>query len=260
MGARQGRMAVLTAVLTHLDDSLVRAQLDYLQSVAPQSSFVVCFGGARSDFERLTVEDALFLDEPSLRGAARGQSYTPVLTGVYERWVRDDPGIEFVYFIEFDHLILRPDFEQSLASLAERTRAGLLAKAASPRNDTNWPHFLRYRDDDRVNEFIAGISRREDVDVRFGCLGSGMLLRRDALAAFCSIGDQPPVYVEALVPTVVHHLGFEVVDVDEHSDLYAAVSWRPEHGIREAIAAKLDGRTFVHPFKRLDALEAIRSA
>jgi hypothetical protein len=260
MGERSGRMAVLTAVLTHLDGGLVRAQLDYLQSVAPGSRFVVCFGGPRPDFERLAVEGALFVGEPSLRGAPPEQSYTPVLTSIYERWVRDDPQIEFVYFIEFDHLILRPDFEQSLVSLADRTGAGLLAKHASPRNDTNWPHFLRYRDDDHLNDFIARISRREDVKVRLGCLGTGMLLRRDALAAFCSIGDHPRVYVETLVPTVVHHLGFEVVDVDEHSDLYAAVSWRPEYGIGEAMAAKRDGRTFVHPFKRLDALEVIRSA
>jgi hypothetical protein len=179
---------------------------------------------------------------------------------VYERLVREDPGVEFAYFIEFDHLILRSDFEQSLVALADRTGAGMLAKSASPRNDTNWPHFLRYRHDERVNGFVASISRREDAGLRLGCLGSGMLLRREALAAFCSAGDHPHAYVELLVPTVVHHLGFDVVDVDEHSDLYAAVSWRPEYGVEEAIAAKHDGRTFVHPFKRLDALGQIRSA
>jgi hypothetical protein len=253
-------MAVLTAVLTHLDDGLVREQLDYLHALAPESRFVVCFGGARAEFERLALEDALFIEEPSLREAPRERSHTSVLTTVYERVVRDDPEVEFAYFIEFDHLILRPDFEQSLVALADRTGAGLLAKSASPRNDTNWPHFLRYRDDERVNGFLASISRREDVDLRFGCLGSGMLLRREALAAFCSIGEHPHAYVEMLVPTVVHHLGFDVVDVDEHSDLYAMVGWRPEYGIEEAIAAKHDGRSFVHPFKRLDALGAIVGA
>ena len=253
-------MAVLTAILTHLDDGLVSTQLDYLRSVAPGSRFAVCFGGPPEDFERLSVEDALLVDDPSLRGAPPDQSYTPVLTSIYARWIRDDPRIDYAYVVEFDHLILRPDFEQRLASLADRTGAGLLAKSASPRNDTNWPHFLRYRDDRRVNEFIAAISRREDHDLRLGCLGSGMLLRRDALEAFCSTGHHPNAYVEMLVPTVIHHLGFDVVDVDEHSDLYAAVSWRPEYGVDEAMAAKREGRTFVHPFKRLDALDLILSA
>jgi hypothetical protein len=253
-------MAFLTAVLTHLDDPLVRGQRDYLQALAPESRFVFCFGGRRADFERLTVEDALFIDEPSLHAAPRERSHTRVLTTVYERLVRDDPEVELVYFVEFDHLILRPDFERELASLADRTGAGLLAKAASPRNDTNWPHFLRYRDDERVNRFFAGISRREDHGIRWGCLGTGMLFRREALAAFCSIGEHLHVYVEMFVPTVVHHLGFDVVDVDEYCDLYATVSWRPEYGLEEAIAAKRAGRTFVHPFKRLDALEAIGRA
>jgi hypothetical protein len=253
-------MTVLTAVLTHLDDELVRGQVDYLRELAPESRFVACFGGPRAQFDRLTVEDVLFIDEPSLQGGHFERSNTGLLTTVYERRVRDVPEIEFVYFIEFDHLILRSDFEQQLVALANRTGAGLLGKFASPRNDTNWPHFLRYRDDERVNRFLTSISRRDDVALRLGCLGSGMLLRREALAAFSSIDDPPEVYVEMFVPTVVHHLGFDVVDVDGHSDLYAAVSWRPEYGVEEAVAAKRAGRTFVHPFKRLEALDLIRGA
>src|SRR5215210_2190734 len=187
-------MAFLTAVLTHLGDELVRKQLDYLHAVAPQSEFVICFGGARVEFERLTAEDALFIDEPSLRAPAHERSHTNVLKRVYEARVRDDPAVELVYFIEFDHLILRGDFERELTALADRTGAGLVAKAASPRNDTNWPHFLRYRHEERMNRFFAGVSSREDTRRRWGCLGSGMLLRREALAAFCSVGEHPHAY------------------------------------------------------------------
>jgi hypothetical protein len=253
-------MAFLTAILTHLDAGLVAAQLDYLRGVAPASRFVICHGGARQEFERLGAHESVFIDEPSLRRAPRDRSHTGVLTTVYEHCVRDDPAVEYVYFIEFDHLILRGNFETELLALAERTGAGLLAKAASPRNDTNWPHYLRHRDDERVNGFFASISRREDPNGRWGCLGTGMLLRRDALAAFCAAGEHPHVYVELLVPSVIHHLGFEVVDVDRHSDLYAAVSWRPEYGVADAIAAKLAGRTFLHPFKRVDMLGAVAGA
>jgi hypothetical protein len=254
------RMAFLTAILTHLEAPLVRAQLEYLHALAPDSRFLVCYGGAHAEFERLQIDDALFIEEESLRGPHEQRSHLGVLTGVYESRVRDDPGVELIYFIEFDHLILRADFEQSLAALVNRTGAGLAAKTASPRNETNWPHFLRYRDDDEVNRFVTRISRREDTDRRFGCLGTGMLLRREALQALCSLSGLPHAYVEMLVPTVIHHLGFEVVDVDMHSDLYARVSWRPEYGVEQAIAEKRAGRTFVHPFKQLDALDAIRAA
>jgi hypothetical protein len=66
--------------------------------------------------------------------------------------------------------------------------------------------------------------------------------------------------VELFVPSVLYHLGFDVVDVDAVSDLYSAIRWRPEFGLEETVAAKRAGRTFVHPFKLLDGLAAIRSA
>jgi hypothetical protein len=88
-----------------------------------------------------------------------------------------------------------------------------------------------------------------------------MLFTRDALAAFhAATRDAPHAYLELFVPTVVHHLGFEVADVDRLGDLYATVRWRPEFEVDEAIAAKRAGRAFVHPFKRIDALERIAAA
>lgn len=253
-------MTVLTAILTHLDASLTEAQLAYLRALSPKSRFVICHGGRRSDFERLANKDAVFIDDPSLRGPHFEQSLDATLQTLYESHVREEPSVEFVYVIEYDHLILAGDFERRLAELAERSGAGLLAKSASPRNDSNWPHFLLTRDDRRLNDFIAAISCREDTQQRWGCLGDGMLFRRDALAAFCSMDDKPSRYFELFVPTVVHHLGFDVVDVDAVSDLYMALRWVPEFTVAEAKAEKRAGRTFLHPFKRLDALHAVLAA
>ena len=55
------------------------------------------------------------------------QSYNGVIRAVYETYVRDDPTIDLVYLIEFDHLILRGDFERSLTELAASSNAGLFA-------------------------------------------------------------------------------------------------------------------------------------
>jgi hypothetical protein len=87
-----------------------------------------------------------------------------------------------------------------------------------------------------------------------------MLLRRDALAAFCALDDPPDYYMELFVPTVVHHLGFDVVDMDATADLYMDVRWVPPFTVDEAIAAKRAGRAFVHPFKSADALDAVLAA
>jgi hypothetical protein len=253
-------MAMLTAILTHLDARLVEKQLSYLRTLAPDARFVICHGGNRADFDALAEPDALFIDDPSLRGPHFEQSLNGTLRALYDNSVRDDETIDLVHVVEYDHLILRGDFERTLTDLAERTGAGLLAKWASPRNDTNWSHYLRARDDDELDAFIDGISRRDDPAVRFGCLGTGLLFRRDAFAAFCALDDPPSRYFELFVPTVVHHLGFDVVDVDAVADLYLGIRWLPEFDVAGALAEMRAGRTFVHPFKQIDALDGIRDA
>jgi hypothetical protein len=253
-------MEMLTAILTHLDARLVESQLSYLRTIAPDARFVVCHGGKRSDFDALAEPSALFIADPSLRGPHFEKSLNGTLRALYETCVRDDKTIELVYVIEYDQIILRGDFERTLTELADRTGAGLLAKWAGPRNDTNWSHYLRARNDAELDVFIEHVSHRDDPGMRLGCLGTGLLFRRDALAAFCTLEDQPSRYCELFVPTVVHHLGFDVVDVDAVADAYMAVRWKPEFDIGGAAAEKVAGRTFVHPFKQLDALEAIRNA
>jgi hypothetical protein len=253
-------MAVLTAVLTHLASDVVEAQLAHMRSLSPASRFVVCHGGKRADFEALHGDDAIFIEDPSLRGPHFDKSLNETLTALYERFVRDDPEIDLVYAIEYDHLILREDFEQALVALAASSPAGLFAKSASRRNDSNWSHYLKARGDERLDEFVRAISTRDDPTLRFGCLGTGLLLRRDALAAFCSLTDPPPAYVEMFVPTAIYHLGFDVADFDALGDLYRSVRWVPEFTLEEALAEQHAGRTFVHPFKRLELLAAFGGA
>ncbi len=254
------RVAILTAVLTHLDPRSVERQLSYLRDLSPESAFVVCHGGSRCDFDALESPHAIFIEDPSLRGPHYDKSLNDTLRVIYEDRVRDDPAVEFVYLIEYDHLILRADFHLSLAALGAQSGAGLFAKSASPRNDTNWEHYLRSREDQSLNRLIADLSCRDDPDLRWGCLGTGLLLRREALSAFCALPDLPPFYVESFIPTLIYHLGFEIVDIDTLGDLYRAVRWVPEFSPAQAIAAKRLGRTFVHPFKRSDALGAIAAS
>jgi hypothetical protein len=254
-------MAILTVVITHLDAERAMRQLAYLRALAPEARFVLCHGGEREEFERLDTGDKVFVADPALRGPNNQQGYNELLPAVYERFVRDEPEVELAYVVEYDHLFLSGHFERDLAALAAaRPEAGLFAKWASRRNDTNWPHFTRYRADPELRRFFARVSVREDPGQRWGCLGDGMLFRRDALEAFCSVTGAPYRYGEMFVPTLTHHLGFEVVDVDALGDLYSHVRWRPEFGVEEVLAAKRAGRAFVHPFKELDALDRVLQA
>jgi hypothetical protein len=251
-------VSLLTAIITHLDPQRVGKQLVYLRSIAPDSEFVLCHGGSRSDFEELPRDRAIYIEDPSLRGPAKDQSYNEILRRVYETYVRDDPSVELVYFIEYDHLILGPRFEQQLESLAERSDAGLFAKCVSPRNDTNCPHFARSRHDERLNRFFEEISLRDDPGVRWGCLGDGMLFRRETLAAVAAVSDPPQGFMELFIPSLVYHLGFEITDVDAISDLYTRLRWRPEYTIEDALAAQRRGEVFLHPFKDVGRLDLLR--
>jgi hypothetical protein len=253
-------MTIVTALITHLDADRAARQLAYLRALAPQSRFVLCHGGRREEFERIAEPGALFVEDPSLRGPNKDQSYNQVLAAVYESCVRNDPAVELVYFIEYDHLILSGGFEDELRALAARSPAGLFGKYASERSDSNWAHLTRYRGDEQLARFFRRISRREDHSRRWGCLGTGMLFRRAALEAFCSVEDAPHAYLELFIPTVVHHLGFGVADVDALGGLYAGIRWRPPFSVEEAIAAKAAGRAFLHPFKELEALERLGQA
>ena len=254
-------MALLTAIVTHLGPEEAGRQLAYLRALSPGSRFALLHGGARPDFDALAEADKAFVDDPTLRGPNQHQSYTRALRTAFEAFVERDPDVDLLHFVEYDQLVLRADFEEPLRALAAETGAGLLAKSASPRNDTNWPHHLRHRGDAALDAYFERISTRPDPGERWGCLGSGMLFTRDALAAFhAATHDAPHAYLELFVPTAVHHLGFEVVDVDAVSDLYAGIRWRPEYDVDAAIAAKRAGRAFVHPFKRIDALDLVAAA
>jgi hypothetical protein len=250
-------MRVLAAILTHLDAHLVREQLSYLRELSPGSRFVACYGGAPEESARLDGEAVLLINDPALRGAHFDRSLNDTLRTVYTHCVENDSTIEWVLFIEYDHLILQADWETPLLGLAETSNGGLLAKNASPRNDSNWPHYLRIRGNRELDDFIARISVRDDPGVRWGCLGTGMLLRREALAAFCSLEELPGFYVEMFVPTVIYHLGFDVVDVDSLGDLYAGIRWQPELSLDEVRELKCLGRVFAHPFKNISALHEL---
>ena len=253
-------MGLLTIVVSFGSAAEVDAELAYLRAVAPDARFAVCYTGPRSEFGRIADGDSLYVDDPALRGPHWNIALTEVLRASFERFVRDDPTVELVWLIDYDHIVLRPEFERELAELAERSGAGLIAKSASPRNDTNWRHYLPYRDDTRFNDFIASVSTRDDADIRYGCLGTGMLFRRDALQAFAAATDGAPVrFVEVFVPTLVYHLGFEVADVGALSGIYAGVRYRPEFDLDAALAAKRQGLSSIHPFKALDRLPELLS-
>jgi hypothetical protein len=143
--------------------------------------------------------------------------------------------------------VLRRDFERALGALVDASGADFLGKNCSRRDDTNWPHALRARADPRMRRFAE----------LWGCLGTGMLMRREVLEAFAGF-DHTHGYLELYIPTVARHLGFRLDDVDRFSDVYAHVNAPPEKDLAALRAARSQRHFFFHPFKRVDQLDQLR--
>lgn len=228
---------MITLLLTHLDAAGVAASLAQFPDDAAR--VVVCHGGRRADFEQVEHEHKLFVDDPSLRGPIEQQSYAAVLKAASAQTGDAD----LIYLVEYDHIVLRPDYERALRRLAEHSRADFLGKNCSRRDDTNWPHSLRARRDPRMRRYGE----------LWGCLGTGMLFTRDALRA---VADAPevPGYLELAIPTLLRAEGLRLDDVDRFSDLYAHVNAPPEKDLAALRAARSQGHFFFHPFKRVELL------
>jgi hypothetical protein len=234
---------VITLLLTHLDAAGVAASLAQFPE---DSRVVVCHGGRRDDFDAVTADEKLFVDDPSLRGPIEGQSYAQVLTQAWREVIAHDASIDLVYLIEYDHIVLRGDYDVALRQAIDHAGADFIGKNCARRDDTNWPHSLRARHDQRIRGLVG------DAELG-GCLGTGMLMRRAALEAFASV-EHVPCYLELYVPTVLRHLGFRLDDVDRFSDLYAYVNAPPEKDLASVLEARSAGHFFVHPFKEVRRL------
>lgn len=234
---------MITLLLTHLDAAGVAASL---AQFPPGARVLVCHGGSREDFERIEHPDRLFADDPSLRGPLERQSYAQVLRLAWEERIAADPAVDLVWLVEYDHVVLRDDFERALRAAIDHCGVDFLAKSCSRKDDTNWPHALRARGDPR----LAGAEL-------WGCLGTGMLMRRPVLEALAALDDIPG-YLELAIPTAVRRLGFRLDDVDRFSDLYAYVNAPPDKDAAALRAAASEGHFFVHPFKQVHEVAQLR--
>jgi len=249
----------LTVVLTHVGAEHTDELMRLLRAVAPDARFVVAHGGARGAFERIAWEEKFFVDDPTLRGPPQHlQSLTQVLETAWREYLAGAADIDSLYLVEYDHLILDGTFEDRLRALARSTLADLLGKACVDATATNLAHYVRFRRDRGLLDHLAAVSVREDPRRLFSCLGTGIWLSRRALEAYVAVGEHPPCYCEIYVPTLVHHLGLRVVDVDAHCALYRHVRWTPELSAAEVLERAAAGTVFAHPVKQQAVLAPLR--
>ena len=244
-------MTTLNAVLTHLPAAAVDEHLALLRGLAPGERFVVLHGGPREEFARIAEPERAWIADPSWRGPARSfQSYHEILGTLHDRWLAAESELDAVHLFEFDHVPLAGDFAVRLRAAAEAVGADLLAKRCVPVNQTNWPHYGRFRRDPALRAHLDRLSTREDPSRMYGMLASGVWLTRAAVEAYVGVADHPPCYGELYVPTLLHHLGLRVADGDAApGGVFAATRWEPAYDRAEAELARAAGAPFAHPVK-----------
>lgn len=239
---------LLKVVVSHLEADAVDEHLAYLETLCP-GPILLCHGGTPERFAAVRWPRKRFLAHPGLRSpAATFQTYDEALEAAHEV-LEADRRIDAIVVLEYDQVPLAPGLDEAVLALLEQTGAGLVGKTAVDRTATNWWHRVRYRDDPALLEHLRRVSVREDPTRIYGCLGTGFAMTREALAAYVAVEHPDGIYNELYVPTLVHHLGFRVEDVDVHGDLYAHVRFEPSYTPAEARALRDAGVLVVHPYK-----------
>ena len=251
----------LIGLITHLPPGAVQVNVDHLRALAPDARVAVAYGGPRESFEAIAHEDKVFVEDPDLRAPPITiQSYNELIVRLHERFVADDPSVSFLHLLEYDHIPLRAGFSAALEAAMDAAGSDFVGKNAVVRNESNWVHYLRYRDDAGFLRFLERHSVREDLGRMYGCLGSGHLMRRAVVEAFAGIDHYRPIYNELYLPTLVHHLGFQVDDAAALGPFYDHVRWHPNQSLDAVEQIRRDGAWFVHPFKDWEALPALRNS
>lgn len=239
---------VLTAFLTHQAPAQVGRMLDYWRKRQEGLRPFVVHGGSRQDFEALDGSaPAVFVDDPRLRTVDHPrdrQSYLGVFKRIAEHLAGTD--CEAVHFVEYDEVPVVDDVQHVLASRMEQEGADLLACGLVRIDGTNNPHFLSHAYDPAFGRYWQSISRRRDKGTVLSALGCGMFWRRETFLDVSELEESLPIYLEILLPTAAHHLGYRVRPL---AGQYAFMHPDNRYRLDEIDALRDAGALCAHPFK-----------
>ena len=227
----------------------MRRVVDWWKHFVPEEDVLVAHGGAPEAFERLDLEERVFVADPALRTRDHPldrQSYTAVFQAA-ARWME---GRDFthVYFAEFDHLPLTGQIHERLLETSAVEGADVLFHHLQRVDGTNHPHYLYECSQPEFHSFWEKVSVRRDPRTVLTMIAPGSFWTRAAFDAVAAREEPFRIYLEIYLPTLAHHLGFRVRDLTSQN------RWIHVHGdrgaeIQTAVAA---GAWALHPVKAIE--------
>jgi len=246
---------LVNTILIHYPAELCDAMFETFSSMAAEDArFLLAYGGPHAEFAKIQYPDKIFFDDLHLRGQASPQNSWPWLKAASE-WTRSHAAeATAVHFTECDHLVFRSDYWRRMEALLLSSGKDFLGKDCFCCSNTNFHFFLEYRDDPTLLALLGSISKRDDPTQLWTALGNGMLFRREALEALVAATDSIPCYTEILIPSVLFHTGRTLGSIDEISEQFDHVRFRPNFSSAEVLSLMREGTSCCHPFKDRERL------
>ena len=237
---------VLNLLLVHQSPEIVAKVLESWSGSAAESDILLAYGGDEAAFASVAAPNKIFVAGPRLRTMdhpRERQSYAEVFAAA-SGWMR---GRDFthVYFAEFDHLPLVPDLATRLLERMGEEKADMLGHGVRRVDDTSWHHYLYHAQDPRFHPYWERITCRADGRVVLAMLGTGSFWTRESFDAVAAVEEPFPMYLEILLPTLAHHLGFRVRDFKDQNQFVRHIG----EMITRVAEARRAGAWTIHPIK-----------
>ena len=240
-----GNQTVALALVSHESADTVDRMIARWTALTAPTHCLLAYGGPTTQFEQIR-SDKVLIPDPRLRTRDHQrefQSYSKLLAAVVAQLA--DKSWNWLFFAEYDLIPLVPDFFVRIIAEAEDQNADVLAVGAVRLDNTLHPHHGAHASNPDWSAWIESISCREDPKVVLSCLGCGQLWRREALEAVVAAGEVVDSYLEILLPSIAHHLGFRVRPWKSHAD-FILPDPLPHQDLDQFQAA---GASAIHPLK-----------
>lgn len=198
-------------LLTHEAPEAVSRMCSHWRDHDPDQQLIVAYGGSVRDFERLEAGHSVFIHDPELRTRdhpRERQSYLGVFSAVAPMVER--LGVSHVHLAEYDEIPLVRGLNSLLLESLKREDADVAGHRLNRVDDTGHPHFTYHLHDPAFMNYWRSMSRRDDPEVVLSMLGCGSFWKSEAFVAVSKLKPPVRIYLELMLPTAAHHLGFRV--------------------------------------------------
>jgi len=238
---------VATVLLTHEPPAAVTRMVAHWLDHDPEQVIIVAYGGSADHYSKLQVEHAVFVNDPELRTRdhpRERQSYLGVFAAVAP--LVEELGVSHVHLAEYDEIPLIPCLNARLLEVLSRENADVAGHRLNQVESTGHPHLTYHRHDPAFMDYWDSISIRDDCTVVLSMLGCGSFWKAEAFLAVAKLRPPIRIYLELMLPTAAHHLGFRVRPFPDQDRFMAPEV--PKHP-GEFEAFRRQGALRIHPVK-----------